>query len=232
MALGVVNKGTSSKSRDNYQDSVTAPVDREYDNELVDYEDPPAPSETEGSAYGHMSKAIEKHIQLRKIIRAVRASPQRRQAWLDEVRRHPELVGEDAGDRPLMLILDVPTRWSSTHQMLRRSCTYHEVIDKFVTNPVNRDLRHLEISFEEWEAIAIVTKWLRLYRDATVDIGLQEHLRECIRELPESTPRPLRDGLINAHYKLSDYSYLFEGSPFYTWASPMVIADNLLSSRS
>ncbi|TBU21256.1 hypothetical protein BD311DRAFT_632880, partial [Dichomitus squalens] len=32
MALGVVNKGTSSKSRDNYQDSVTAPVDREYDN--------------------------------------------------------------------------------------------------------------------------------------------------------------------------------------------------------
>ncbi|TBU21720.1 hypothetical protein BD311DRAFT_677708, partial [Dichomitus squalens] len=95
-----------------------------------------------------------------------------------------------------------------------------------------------EISFEEWEAIAIVTKWLRLYRDATVDMsvtkrptvsevdavfrGLQEHLRECIRELPESTPRPLRDGLINAHYKLSDYSYLFEGSPFYTWASRML----------
>jgi hypothetical protein len=55
--------------------------------------------------------------QLRKIVRHVRSSPQRRKKWMDIVARSPD----DSGKKPLMLILDVKTRWSSTHQMLRES---------------------------------------------------------------------------------------------------------------
>lgn len=49
----------------------------------------------------------------------VRSSPQRRQEWLREVRVSPEFMDQELGDVALMLILDVKTRWSSTHQMLR-----------------------------------------------------------------------------------------------------------------
>jgi hypothetical protein len=52
---------------------------------------------------------------------AVRSSPQRRAAWLNEV----NISLRRAEDAPvkqvaLMLILDVKTRWSSTHQMFRQ----------------------------------------------------------------------------------------------------------------
>ena len=72
---------------------------------------------------------IYHNLKLRKIVRAVRSSPQRRRAWLNEVNlslRTTEEALADAeqtfvGEKPqiaLMLILDVKTRWSSTHQML------------------------------------------------------------------------------------------------------------------
>lgn len=55
--------------------------------------------------------------QLRKIIRGVRSSPQRRESWYSEVQRTKASYKD--GSAALMLILDVKTRWSSTHQMLR-----------------------------------------------------------------------------------------------------------------
>lgn len=59
------------------------------------------------------------YTQLRKIIRAVRGSPQRRQAWLKEVTISLEAAESALKVVALMLILDVKTRWYSTHQMLR-----------------------------------------------------------------------------------------------------------------
>ena len=85
------------------------------------------------------------HLQLRKIIRTVRSSPQRRAKWLELVRNVAKDVEAqlssllqdienaaavvkqcaslvDAAKKKQvelakMLILDVKTRWSSTHQM-------------------------------------------------------------------------------------------------------------------
>ena len=57
--------------------------------------------------------------QLRKIVMAVRSSPQRRQAWLNEVTISLRRTENALKQVALMLILDVRTRWSSTHQMLR-----------------------------------------------------------------------------------------------------------------
>ena len=58
--------------------------------------------------------------QLRKIIRAVRSSPQRRQAWLAEVTISLKRIEQALRNTALMLIPDVKTWWSSTHQMLRK----------------------------------------------------------------------------------------------------------------
>ena len=61
-------------------------------------------------------------IQLHKIVCAVRSSPQQKQSWLNQL--ESSLCRNDGAEsadhqQALMLILDVRTRWSSTHQMLR-----------------------------------------------------------------------------------------------------------------
>ena len=58
-------------------------------------------------------------LQLRKIVRSVRSSPQRRKAWLAEVAGSIHKVENAASNVALMLILNVKMQWSSTHQMLR-----------------------------------------------------------------------------------------------------------------
>lgn len=87
-------------------------------------------------------------LKLRRIVRAVRSSPQRRAIWLQLVQTLPEpvdqaltqvandlgeirqaqevlqsLTGNNQHEIAKMLILDVKTRWSSTHQMLRTLLT-------------------------------------------------------------------------------------------------------------
>jgi hypothetical protein len=130
--------------KDVYQDSVTAPLSRDNDDD--------AGGDTEGlednigtaEALGEVLTAIPKvcfwghsfeseliiscMFQLRKIIRAVRSSPQRREAWLEEanafLQKTAVALNIDLGRAATMLILDVKTRWSSTHQMLRNAFTF------------------------------------------------------------------------------------------------------------
>ena len=72
--------------------------------------------------YFRLSILLTEYVnQLRAIVRAIRSSPQRRQAWPAEVKFVRATAPSD-DIRILMLILDVKTRWSSTHQMLRANC--------------------------------------------------------------------------------------------------------------
>jgi hypothetical protein len=64
-------------------------------------------------------------LQLRSIIKATRSSPQQGQAWFRELRVALEVENNPstqrarvATEREKCLILDVPTRWSSTYLML------------------------------------------------------------------------------------------------------------------
>ncbi|KAF9541736.1 hypothetical protein CPC08DRAFT_609640, partial [Agrocybe pediades] len=50
-----------------------------------------------------------------------------------------------------MLILDVKTRWSSTHQMLHRALDYRQAVNSFVH--LHTDLWPLLLTDEEWHAI-------------------------------------------------------------------------------
>ena len=139
-AIGVVK----DDKKDTYQDSVTAPLNRDHDDNVggdVDgLEEDIAAAE---ASLGEVLTAIPKvyfifglhvldleliHAQLRNIIRAVRSSPQRREAWLEEVnaflQKAAAALSVVLGHTATMLILDVKTRWSSTHQMLRKIFTY------------------------------------------------------------------------------------------------------------
>jgi hypothetical protein len=88
-----------------------------------------------------------------------------------------------------MLILDVKTRWASTHQMLRklsssyylyrfsaygirnvgRALDYRETIDSFVSR--NKDLHALELSNADWDSIKLVASWLKSFRSATTEMS-------------------------------------------------------------
>jgi hypothetical protein len=85
-----------------------------------------------------------------------------------------------------MLILDVKTRWSSTHQMLHKQALlvihqllmtlsvgcaldYRSVIDNFVAK--NKDLRKFEMHADDWDAIALVAQWLKSFRSATTQMS-------------------------------------------------------------
>ncbi|KAJ6603532.1 hypothetical protein DFH09DRAFT_899038, partial [Mycena vulgaris] len=97
------------------------------------------------------------------------------------------------------------------------------------------DMHHLDLTAADWEAITMVAGWLRSFRTATTLMsatkrpvlsfthtifrGLQDDLRTSIRGLPLSTPSVLRNGLLEAHRKLSDYYYKSDESPYYTWAA-------------
>ena len=110
---------------------------------------------------------------------------------------------------------------------------YRDVIDNFVAK--NRELRSLELSTADWDAIALVTKWLKSFRSATTQMsttkcsmlssthaifrGLQEDIRNSLAELPDGAPAKLKMSLMKAHRKLSDYYTKLDESPYYIWSS-------------
>jgi hypothetical protein len=93
----------------------------------------------------------------------------------------------------------------------------------------------LELSTTDWDAVALVTKWLKSFWSATTQMsgtktsmlssthaifrGLQEDIRNSLVELPDSAPAKLKTSLIKAHRKLSDYYSKLDESPYYIWAS-------------
>lgn len=117
---------------------------------------------------------------------------------------------------------------------------YEAEINSFVTLRANKDLRDLELSEDEWSSIRLVATWLEKFRDATTQMsathqpmlshthaifrGLQEHLRGSLHTLPSGIDPFIRNGLVAAHQKLSEYYYRFDQSPFYVWAARMCIS--------
>ncbi|KAF5338562.1 hypothetical protein D9758_016540 [Tetrapyrgos nigripes] len=234
-AIGAVSTHSGQES---YQDSAIAPVGREFDDEAVSLEDG-IDNEPDNVA---MKSAVGK---LRKIIRHVRSSPQRRKTWLKEVLM-ANSANENRSEVALMLILDVKTRWSSTHQMLRRALHYKAAINSYCAR--DRELRKFELEEHEWKTLKLASDWLKTFRAATTEMsttkrpmlsktlatfrGLQDNVRSILAQLPHSTDQSLRRGLFDAHTKLSDYYYKFDQSPYYTWAAlldPRISYDALVA---
>lgn len=124
--IGAISRADGRKATaraGNYQDSVTRPLSRDHDDNATADVDPDvinAELDADTDPAMRVLPVVEK---LRKIVRAVRLTPQRRQSWAREI-QFVHLKGGDqsktSGDSSAshMLILDVRTRWASTHQML------------------------------------------------------------------------------------------------------------------
>ncbi|KAJ7362630.1 hypothetical protein DFH08DRAFT_683269 [Mycena albidolilacea] len=104
-----------------------------------------------------------------------------------------------------MLILDVKTRWSSTHQMMNRALKYRPAITQFIAD--NPDLHGVELTMHDWNAISLVSDWLFHFRSATSQMsiisrpllslthkifrGLQKTLKEKLVALPKDSSSEL-----------------------------------------
>jgi len=122
--IGALSKAESKKAATrsrNYHDNITTPVSREHDYDPMasnEVDEIDAELDDDADIAGGVLPAINK---LRKIIKAVRSSPQRRQAWTREIQfaRAEDVDDPGINQGNLILILNVRTRWASTHQMLR-----------------------------------------------------------------------------------------------------------------
>ncbi|KAJ7304771.1 hypothetical protein DFH08DRAFT_825335 [Mycena albidolilacea] len=115
--------------------------------------------------------------------------------------------------------------------VLRRALDFKLAVDNYIAK--NKDLRALELSKEDWEAIELVAQRLEAFRTATTQMsvtkspmismthavfrGPQEELRKLFGTLPDNVAPQLKQGIISAHTKLSDYYTKFDESPLYTW---------------
>lgn len=84
----------------------------------------------------------------------------------------------------------------------------------------------------------MVSSWLEAFRTATTDMsktkqsmlstvhaifrGLQDHVKLMLSTLPDTAPQALKNGLVQAHMKLSDYYGKTDTSPLYMWAASML----------
>jgi len=133
----------------NYQDSITAPISCASDDAAVAQDDGDKQGELllEINATSNILSAIEKvcisiflnpmlnnniFTQLRKIIHAIRSSPQCKQNWLHQVTMSQQSKNNgNPPQQPLVLILNVKTQWSSTHQMMHKylnSTLHHGIL--------------------------------------------------------------------------------------------------------
>ena len=94
-------------------------------------------------------------------------------------------------------------------------------IDDFIFQ--NEDLCNLALTEAEWESITQVAGWLKAFQSATTQMsttkqpmlltahaifcGLQDKVRNTLSSLPDSTLQMIKDGLLAAHQKLSEYYY-------------------------
>ncbi|KAL4258188.1 Zinc finger BED domain-containing [Pleurotus pulmonarius] len=227
--VGAISKseGRQASSRGgDYQEVVSLPLGDESNDGTLPVGD--GSTEHETRPEDGIPHTLER---LRKIVRAVRVSPQRRSTWLRTVAESLSAAGQ--APKPLMLILDVRTRWTSTHQMLRRALDHKDCLNDWVDS--QREIRHLEIEPDAWSSVALLADWLQAFRDATNGMsstsfpmlstihatfrGLQDHIKSILRSLPDETLPQMKRALVEAHEKLAEYYDRFDESPFYTWAA-------------
>ncbi|KAK0234626.1 hypothetical protein EDD85DRAFT_955454 [Armillaria nabsnona] len=165
--IGAISKKQAKKASSrssNYQDSATAPVDRSNDDEAAIQDEP---EDNEADFKSNLSFDIFSGVN--KLCKIVHTDAM--QATNDEDHAVTEQLDSiSCNERALMLILDVCTRWLSTHQMIRCALDYHETIDEFVSS-IRDFCDDKLLTSEDWDAIELVTGWLKAFWVATTDMS-------------------------------------------------------------
>ncbi len=64
----------------------------------------------------------------------------------------------------------------------------------------------------------------------TIFRGLQQHLKDALKALPDDAAPEIKCGLTDAHCKLSDYYTYFDASPYYLWLARKLLSLSILCS--
>ncbi|KAJ3980145.1 hypothetical protein F5890DRAFT_1420172 [Lentinula detonsa] len=134
----------------------------------------------------------------------------------------------------LMLILDVRTCWTSTHQMLCHALHNRKAIDQYIVSNAS-DLSTAKLTDSDWTALESIKNWLSEFRTATTEMlttknpmlsqthlvfrGLQQSIKSIIMSLPANANATLKTALVRTHKKLSNYYFKFDVCPYYLWAA-------------
>jgi hypothetical protein len=121
--------------------------------------------------------------------------------------------------------------------IIGRALDFKEAVNTYIVSDMTTggELVDCLLTSTDWEAIGLVSDWLKSFRIATTEMSttkkpmlsssrdtfftLQRDIKAIIRSLPPNVDRTLRDGLVNAHLKLSTYLSKFDQSEYPLWAS-------------
>ncbi|KAH8927021.1 hypothetical protein BT69DRAFT_1394053 [Atractiella rhizophila] len=115
--------------------------------------------------------------------------------------------------------------------MLALCLRYQDAIENYV-DQCGLDSQRLRKA--EWDGVEAVATWLESFRNATIEMsttsspslsstlgmyyGLMGEIKEFITTMPKTIPKEFRDGLVNAHVKLSTYNAVLDNSPYPLWS--------------
>ncbi|KAJ6506039.1 hypothetical protein DFH09DRAFT_943418 [Mycena vulgaris] len=113
---------------------------------------------------------------------------------------------------------------------LGRALQFRRPIFNYVVK--DSDLREHELTSDEWKALEMVTGWLKAFRSATTQMSATKQPMPTLfsvasnstskpssKSFPDNADPALKEGLVNAHRKLSDYFTKFDESRYCTWAA-------------
>ncbi|XP_078433663.1 putative transcriptional regulator tpeD [Wolffia australiana] len=176
--------------------------DSDQDNELVDVYS--VSDEIDGLRKPLcLGDAVAK---VRNLVRSIRSSTQRGELYTQACEDDPEV--EDTN----MVVLDCPTRWNSTYDMLAAAVEKRDVLDE-VSMAFSRKATSSKLSKDEWELVRQFCRILGRFAVSTDHVcksvtlaicdvlhlieGLRVHMEEVVEQIEDGTfftsVRPLMD---------------------------------------
>ncbi|KAJ7592509.1 hypothetical protein C8J56DRAFT_885676 [Mycena floridula] len=104
-----------------------------------------------------------------------------------------------------------------------RALKYRDAIFRYVAVTEDSQLRKFALSDDDWaissSSVMSSTKKPMLPTVHAIFYGLQKTIREELAKLPSSVNPGIKQGLLDAQRKLSNYYFKFDQSVHYTWAA-------------
>ncbi|XP_078432925.1 putative transcriptional regulator tpeD [Wolffia australiana] len=166
--------------------------DNDQDNELVDVYS--VSDEIDGPRKPLcLGDAVAK---VRNLVRSIRSSTQRRELYTQACEDNPEV--EDTN----MVVLDCPTRWNSTYDLLAAAVEKRDVLDE-VSTAFGRKATSSKLSKDEWELVGQFCRILGRFAVSTDHVcksvmlaicdvlhlidGLRVHMEEVVEQIEDGT---------------------------------------------
>lgn len=168
---------------------------------------------------GSQVKKLQVVKKLRLLIVKIRSSPQKRERFFAQC--------AVAGLKQVQLIINVPTRWGSTSDMIERAIELREAIDTMAMT--DKEMQYIQISESEWYRLSQILELLKIFKNATTRMSgssyptlplaaplysfMLSYIREYIDD--KSKPENCKEALKAAVKKLDRYIKATDSKAYY-----------------